>query len=113
MIDKRVEDWCVQAMTVQELKPRGSAEAQQQSSADILSPHVLENEKESSQTYRVNQHDSENLLGRVLAGKFQFQQSLREKKKFYFFFKEGSFLEKDSNLRIKNCKSVYVHMNDI
>lgn len=76
MIDRRVEDWCVQAMTVQEFKPRGSAE--EQPAGDILSPapDPLENEKESSSSgyhrsdpTAYQPQDSENLLGRVLAGK--------------------------------------------
>lgn len=76
MIDRRVEDWCVQAMTVQEFKPRGNAE--EQPVGDILSPapDPLENEKESSSGgYNRDSgtayppQDSENLLGRVLAGK--------------------------------------------
>lgn len=80
MIDRRVEDWCVQAMTVQEYKPRGggsggggsSSGSDGQSSNDILSPQqeTLENEKESANYRDVCQpQDSENLLGRVLAGK--------------------------------------------
>lgn len=78
MIDKRVEDWCVQAMTVQEFKPRSNAGDQQQHSGDILSPEDLENEKESSHSYRIadQQQDSENLLGRVLAGKTNIYFSL-------------------------------------
>ena len=76
MIDRRVEDWCVQAMTVQEFKPHGNAE--EQPAGDILSPaqDVLENEKESSSSTGYHRsgstayppQDSENLLGRVLAG---------------------------------------------
>ncbi|XP_015605190.1 nuclear hormone receptor E75 isoform X2 [Cephus cinctus] len=66
MIDRRVEDWCVQTMTVQEYKSRGGAEEQ---SGDILPAPLenLENEKESQQPYRNGHQDSENLLGRVLA----------------------------------------------
>lgn len=60
-------------MTVQEFKPRGSAAEEQQPSGDILSPssEPLDNDKEQSAQvcYRGAPQDSENLLGRVLAGK--------------------------------------------
>ncbi|XP_017754792.1 PREDICTED: uncharacterized protein LOC108546988 [Eufriesea mexicana] len=59
-------------MTVQEFKPRGSAAEEQQPSGDILSPssEPLDNDKEQSAQvcYRGAPQDSENLLGRVLAG---------------------------------------------
>lgn len=59
-------------MTVQKFKPRGSATEEQQS-GDILSPsnEQLDNEKDQSGQicYRGALQDSENLLGRVLAGK--------------------------------------------
>lgn len=57
-------------MTVQEFKQRSSNAEEQRVSNDILSANVdnLDNEKEPAyQPYRSNQ-DSENLLGRVLAG---------------------------------------------
>lgn len=69
MIDRRVEDWCVQAMTVQEFKPRsGGGDGQQ--AVDILSPppDTLDNDKESNFREVFLPQDSENLLGRVLAG---------------------------------------------
>lgn len=57
---------------MQKFKPRGSA-AEEQQSGDILSPsnEQLDNEKEQSGQicYRGALQDSENLLGRVLAGK--------------------------------------------
>ncbi|XP_076393670.1 ecdysone-induced protein 75 isoform X4 [Megachile rotundata] len=59
-------------MTVQEFKSRGSAADEQQPSGDILSPpNDLDNDKEQSAQvcYRGAPQDSENLLGRVLAGK--------------------------------------------
>ncbi|CAG5074059.1 Protein of unknown function [Cotesia congregata] len=69
MIDRQVETWCVQTMTVQELKPRGGSEGPNNGSGDILSPpEVLENDKDSFRDAYPPQ-DSENLLGRVLAGK--------------------------------------------
>lgn len=93
MIDKRVQDWCAgaQAMTVQECKARGAAEdpatqhhhqqqagcCRQASAADMLTvPENLEcSEKEQPQQQGQQQQnglcrsqDSENLLGRVLAG---------------------------------------------
>ncbi|PBC29701.1 ecdysone-induced protein [Apis cerana cerana] len=59
-------------MTVQEFKPRGSSAEEQQPSGDILSPssEPLDNDKEQSAQvcYRGAPQDSENLLGRVLAG---------------------------------------------
>lgn len=63
------------AMTVQKVKPRGTAaEEQQPSASDILSPsgEPHENDKEQStrNCYRgTGPQDSENLLGCVLAGK--------------------------------------------
>lgn len=58
---------------MQEFKPRGSAAEEQQPSGDILSPssEPLDNDKEQSAQvcYRGAPQDSENLLGRVLAGK--------------------------------------------
>lgn len=69
MIDRQVETWCVQTMTVQELKPRGGAEGQPRT-GDILSPpEVPENDKDSLYREVYPPQDSENLLGRVLAGK--------------------------------------------
>ena len=60
-------------MTVQELKSRGNTEGQQQPSGDILLPELPNNGHKSSETNRNNyqqqEQDSENLLGRVLAGK--------------------------------------------
>lgn len=62
------------AMTVQKVKPRGTAaEEQQPSASDILSPsgEPHENDKEQSarNCYRgTGPQDSENLLGCVLAG---------------------------------------------
>ncbi|XP_076243996.1 uncharacterized protein LOC143185146 [Calliopsis andreniformis] len=61
-------------MTVQKFKPRGSAAEEQQPSGDILSPfnETLDIDKEqqpSQLCYRSAPQDSENLLGRVLAGK--------------------------------------------
>lgn len=61
-------------MTVQKVKPRGTAaEEQQPSASDILSPsgEPHENDKEQSarNCYRgTGPQDSENLLGCVLAG---------------------------------------------
>ncbi|XP_031771386.1 uncharacterized protein LOC116414080 [Apis florea] len=66
-------------MTVQEFKPRGSSAEEQQPSGDILSPssEPLDNEKEQSAQicYRGAHQDSENLLGRVLAGKSSWPSS--------------------------------------
>ena len=129
MIDKRVVDWCNQAMTVQEHKARGATSSiqdyhhhqqhqhqnphqhqhqqqqqqqqhqhqQQNYRNDILNPEILENDKESSvivqnrpfiqqqqQQQQQNQQkqDSENLLGRVLAGKLNI---FKNKEKGIFF----------------------------
>lgn len=57
-------------MTVQKFKPRGTAE-EQQPSADILSTlgEPLDDKEQQGQLcYRAAPQDSENLLGRVLAG---------------------------------------------
>lgn len=92
MIDRRVEDWCVQAMTVQEFKPRGGSE--EQPSNDILyapSPEVLDNEKESAQGYR--SQDSENLLGRVLAGEPGYQLFIYFLFIFFFVIKNKSYIK--------------------
>lgn len=86
MIDRQVENFCVQAMTVQEFKSRGGATDNHHhhhhhniGPSDILSPsqEILDNEKDNNNTttnnYRLEIYpqpqDSEHLLGRVLAGK--------------------------------------------
>lgn len=67
------------AMTVQKVKPRGSVTEEHQSStaSDILSSESQENDKERQpartticcRVLMAGPQDSENLLGRVLAGK--------------------------------------------